>query len=481
MLVSAAAIFAVVYTDTGTQLRGQIDHDVAGDSGQLVQALRPLGGESPRQIASAVRRYMAGQPFTANSSLLLALIPGEAAVSNHPELFGAARPDDGETESEQAAENRLGRRLLIPSIGYSTQRAPDAGLMRLNERTVSVGGVRVIAGAGEPLYTVARAQRSVARAFILAGAIILALALLASYFAGARVSAPLRRMAGLAARVDAGDLAPRMDVSARPHDELRVLGEAFNHMLDRLQEAFRSQRQFVADASHELRTPLTVMRGQLDVLTAQSSLDQDDVRHVAAVVQDEITRMTRLVEDLLVLAKAEQTDFLRREPIQLSEFLDRLWEGVTLTARRRFRLGPVPGGTLYADPDRLTQALRNLVRNAIEHTTDADGTVSLEAEPAGPGRIRFIVSDDGPGISPEERERVFERFHRTDSARTRALGGAGLGLAIVRAVADAHQGTVRFTDAGPVEGARAELVLPGFQPGPRPEHGTVRGHPSLRA
>jgi two-component system, OmpR family, sensor kinase len=482
MLVSAAAIFIVVYTDTGSQLRGQINRDVVSDTSQLSQALRPLAGESPAQIEGAARRYLQAQPYTATSTLLFVLIPGQTTASNHPEVFGTLNPEDRETLSQQTAEITFARRLLTPKIGYSTAHVPDVGQMRIHERVVSVGKISVIAGAGEPLYVVERAQHGIARAFILAGAIILALALLASYLAGERVSAPLRRMAALAARVDAGDLAPRMDVSARRPDELRVLGEAFNHMLDRLEEAFRSQREFVADASHELRTPLTVMRGQLEVLAAQRNPPDSELRRVERLVQAEISRMARLVEDLLVLAKAEQTDFLRPEPIDLAAFVAHLWDGLALTAQRRFELGPVPEGALLADPDRLTQALRNLVRNAIEHTAEDAGLVRLEVERVGSAEIRFAVTDDGPGIPPDQRERVFERFHRTDQARDRAAGGAGLGLAIVRAVANAHGGHANVTEIpGNGRGTRIELVLPGFQPSDGRSGDLTELYPPVRA
>ncbi len=252
-------------------------------------------------------------------------------------------------------------------------------------------------------------------------------------------------------------------------------------MLDRLAEAFRGQREFIADASHELRTPLTVMRGQLEVLAAQRDLAEPEVRRVEALLLAEIARMSRLVDDLLVLARAEQTDFLRLEPVNLSTFVAHLWEGVTLTAERRFQLGSVPQATLHADPDRLAQALRNLLRNAIEHTDEGTGLVALEVEPLGGGNVRFAVIDDGPGIPPEERERVFERFHRTDAARDRSAGGAGLGLAIVRAVAEAHGGHVRATDTGARRGARLELVLPRFEPRRAPASEAVEAQPPLRA
>jgi two-component system OmpR family sensor kinase len=292
---------------------------------------------------------------------------------------------------------------------------------------------------------------------------VLALALAASYLAGARVSAPLRRMAAVAARVDAGDLAPRMEVAPGRASEVTVLAESFNHMLDRLADAFASQREFLADASHELRTPLTVIRGQLELLAAQESPPTEELRRVERQVREEIGRIGRLVDDLLVLAQAERVDFLRPEQIDLSRFVTELWDGISLTAERRFELGPVPEGSLTADPDRLAQALRNLARNAVEHTREGDGLVRLEVHTRGADHVRFVVSDDGPGIPPAERERVFARFARMDGGRSRATGGAGLGLAIVRAIADAHGGRVWVAESPEGAGARVELELPGFR------------------
>jgi two-component system, OmpR family, sensor kinase len=463
MVVSAVVVFLVVYQDTGSQLRGEIDRDISGDTNQLLQSLQALHGQSPAQIRAAAARYVLGQPYTATSTLLFVRIPGAPAVSNHPELFGGKGPEPGETDDEQARENAEGRDLLVPRLGYTTQRVPDVGNMRIFERSLDLGSAQLTAGAGEPLALVERAQHGVARAFVVAGALVLLLALVASYLAGARVSAPLRRMAQIATRVDAGDLAPRMEVPDGRRDEVRVLADAFNHMLDRLAEAFASQREFVADASHELRTPLTVIQGQLEVLAAQDNPSGEEVRRVERLVWAEINRISRLVDDMLVLAQAERTDFLRAESIDLRPFVTDLWDGVSLTADRRFELGTITDGSLYADPDRVAQALRNLARNAIEHTEEPDGLVRLDVRPLGPDRICFAVLDNGPGIEPQERERVFERFHRTDSGRTRSAGGAGLGLAIVRAIAEAHRGTVRVRDSNNGRGASVELVLPGFR------------------
>jgi len=479
LLLSAAVMFVVIYRDTGDQLRGQIDNDIAGDVSQFKQSLVTFAGDTPRQVALAAGQYVHSQPFSSTSTLMFVLIPRAGTVSNHPEVFGASRPDDGETRAEQSQENDLGRKLLAPRIGYSTREVPDVGAVRILERRTTVGKLSVVAGVGEPLATVSRAERGIAAAFLLAGALILAIALVASYLAGASVSAPLRRMAAVAARVDAGDLEPRMPTSNARSGEVRVLADAFNHMLDRLADAFAGQREFVADASHELRTPLTVIRGQLEVLGAQPDPSGEEVRRVERLVQAEVGRISRLVDDLLLLAQSEHTDFLRIEPIDLAPLVEDLWDGVSLTAERRFELGPLPPGSLLADPDRLAQALRNLARNAIEHTTAPDGLVRVELERIPPDRIRFAVIDDGPGIPISERERVFERFHRTDPARTRAAGGAGLGLAIVRAISDAHGGRVNARESPDHRGARMEMELPDFTPGrpaPSPRRARAARH-----
>jgi two-component system OmpR family sensor kinase len=265
---------------------------------------------------------------------------------------------------------------------------------------------------------------------------------------------------------------------------VRILADSFNHMLDRLADAFDGQQAFVADASHELRTPLTVIRGQLEVLAAQPDPPTAEIRRVEGLVQTEVTRMARLVDDLLLLAQSEQAHFLRAARIDLPSYVNDLWESASVTARRRFELGPVPAGTLRADPDRLTQALRNLIRNAVEHTTAEAGLVSLRVEQRDAGGVRFILQDDGPGIAVDQRERVFDRFHRTDAARDRASGGAGLGLAIVHAIVEAHHGRVWVT-AQARGGACIELQLPGFTPAPRvtaePGNGTLSGSATHQA
>jgi signal transduction histidine kinase len=184
---------------------------------------------------------------------------------------------------------------------------------------------------------------------------------------------------------------------------------------------------------------------------------------VQRLVSAEIARTSRLVDDMLLLARSEQRDFLQPQQIDLPAFITELWATTTAGHERRFELGPLPPVQLFADPDRLAQALRNLIDNAMQHTTAPEGLVRLEVEALRGARLRFAVLDDGPGIPPEQRGRIFERFHRTDDSRARVAGGAGLGLAIVQAIADAHGGVARAVPpAG--RGARVELELPGLGP-----------------
>jgi two-component system OmpR family sensor kinase len=464
-LACTAIAFVAVYRGTGSELRGQVDQELRGDVREMAGALTQARAADASQLAAAATAYVRDQPFSASSTLRFVVIPAVGTSTNRPELFKPLPPDNSETAGEQSRENQLSTRLLAAPVGYETLDLTDIGDLRLLKRSMHIAGSAqsVTIGVGEPLGAIGQAQRGVARAFILAGILALAGALLASYLIGTRVSLPLRRMAAVAARVDAGDLHPRIDHSGKGGDEVAVLADSFNHMLDRLTDAFAGQRAFVADASHELRTPLTVIRGQLEVLASQREPSAEEVRRVERLVQAEIARISRLVDDLLLLAKTEQTEFLRIEWIDLPAFVSELWDGMSLLAERRFELGPVPGGRLRADPDRLAQALRNLMGNAIDHTAPGVGLVRMRVEATADQRVRFLVEDDGPGIPPDQRERVFRRFHRTDSARSRAAGGTGLGLAIVRAIADAHGGSVK-AGSSPEGGARIELELPGFAP-----------------
>jgi signal transduction histidine kinase len=324
-------------------------------------------------------------------------------------------------------------------------------------------GPPVAAGAdrGEetPLSPVADAQAEVARTFLIAGALTLGAALLAGYLLASRTAAPLRRMAATAAAVDAGDLTPRIGCEGGAAVEVRTLAEAFDHMLNRLDDAFSMQRRFVSDASHELRTPLTAIRGQLEVLARGAPPRPEDVHRVAGVVATEMARIERLVDDLLTLARLDEGVSLQRREIALAPFLRGL--AGDEASGGSVAIGELPAGKLRADPDRLTQVIRNLLGNARHHAGPG-GRVAISATANG-ARLTVRIDDDGPGIAPEERERVFGRFHRSEASRDRHSGGSGLGLAIARSIVELHGGRI-WVEGSPLGGARVAFELGGLEP-----------------
>jgi two-component system, OmpR family, sensor kinase len=336
----------------------------------------------------------------------------------------------------------------------SAQMAHETDVIKREEgREQRAAPVAAGRGGGEEssLAPIEDAQEDVRHTFLLVGGATLVAALLAGYLLAARTASPLRRFAATAARVDAGDLSPRLDADASGPVELRVLAEAFNRMLDRLEHAFAKQRAFVSDASHELRTPLTAIRGQLEVLSRERDPGPEEVRRVERHALAEMRRVERIVEDLLSLARLDEGAPLSRAPVEVGPFLR------DLAHADGAELGEVAAGAVPADADLLAQAIRNLLANADRHA--ARTVLSAVAED---DRLELRVDDDGPGIPPEQRDLVFERFHRIDPGRERERGGSGLGLGIARSIVETHGGRIGVGDS-PLGGARVWIELPGFR------------------
>jgi signal transduction histidine kinase len=460
LLIAALAVTGIlVYRGTGAQVRQAVDADLRDDAAAFSGSAIPRGARSPAQVAASARRYLSTQPgFGAKARLFVVRVTGGPVLTNRPELtIGPAAGGESEPAAVQARENAGAAALRSAPPGLATLDVPDSGSLRVLTRPVVRAGRAVAAvSVGESLAAVQRAQDGVVSAFLLAGSLVLVATVALGAVLATRIVRPLRRMAGTAADIDAGDLSHRIHATGPP-DEMRVLADAFDHMLDRLEDAFARQRGFVADASHELRTPLTIIRGQLEVLARQDEADVADVRRTERIARVELVRMERLVDDLLVLARADEGALLSPREVQLEPLVEQVRDGLVGTADRRFEVGGHPSGTVRADPDRLKQALYNLLGNAIEHTQPG-GLVRLVVEPRD-GTVVLGVEDDGPGIAPAERDRVFDRFHRTD---TRRGTGAGLGLSIVRAIAEAHGGSVAAA-ASPEGGGRVAMTLPGWR------------------
>jgi two-component system, OmpR family, sensor kinase len=267
---------------------------------------------------------------------------------------------------------------------------------------------------------------------------------------------PVRLVTDTAAAISTSELTRRIEVQGR--DEISRLAATFNEMLDRLEEAFRIQRQFVDDAGHELRTPITIIRGHLEV----TEDDPEERLKTNALVIDELDRMNRIVNDLLLLAKARQPDFLDLATVDLRSLTEDLHAKATALASRDLEIDEVGKGVVVADRQRLTQAIMQLAQNATEHT--APGSEIALGSAVANGRARLWVRDGGPGIPPEDQDRIFQRFARTGDGG-RGSAGAGLGLSIVRAIAEAHHGMVEVLSR-PGEGATFTVVIPVDQPVP---------------
>ena len=273
--------------------------------------------------------------------------------------------------------------------------------------------------------------------------VTLGVAVLGGIFLAGRALSPVDKITTQARLMSADHLGQRMDLQL-PDDELGRLARTFDDMIARLDHTFQRQRQFTADASHELRTPLTIMKGQIDV-ALQHQREPEEYRQVLAVVNDEVDRLIRLAGSLLTLTRADAGEIpLELEEVDLPAVIADVVEQLRPSAEHMgVDLKIVPGGpvTISADGDLLLQLLLNVLDNAIKYTPDG-GEVSVGWNVA-IGHVELSVSDTGIGIAAEHIPLIFDRFYRVDKARSRAEGGAGLGLAISRWIVEAHGGSIR--------------------------------------
>jgi two-component system, OmpR family, sensor kinase len=287
------------------------------------------------------------------------------------------------------------------------------------------------------------------------GAATLAVLLVASacaWLIAGRVLKPVGLLADTARSISQSDLTHRVNV--RGTGEAADMARSFNAMLDRLEAVFRSQREFVRDANHELRDPLTVVRGHLELM----SMDDDprERQRTIKIVLDELDRIGRIVGDLQLLAEADQPGFLDLEWIDAELFSHELVSKATALAERRWELDRAAVGTFFADRHRLTEAVLNLAHNAVQHT-DPEDTIAIGAS-LNEDVVRIWVRDTGAGVSVSDQEIIFNRFTRGTDAHRRYAGG-GLGLALVKAIAEAHGGQVEL-ESRLGEGSTFTIVVP---------------------
>ena len=275
---------------------------------------------------------------------------------------------------------------------------------------------------------------------------------------------PLDEMAGAATEIAAGDLTRRVD-EAPPRTEVGRLGRALNRMLEHIEGAFEGRkaseermRQFLGDASHELRTPLTSIRGYAELFRRGAADRPEDLALSMQRIEEEAARMGVLVDELLLLASADQMRPMEMQPVELRSVMEDVARAARVTdAARAIELDAADDLTVSGDDLRLRRALTNLVRNALAHTP-AGTPITLRLTRAGNDAV-MTVEDAGDGLSDEVLAHAFERFWRQDPSRARNTGGAGLGLAIVEAIVRGHGGTVSAENV-PGGGARFTIRIP---------------------
>ncbi len=453
-LLAVATILFVAVTTTVLDIR--LDNRIDAELSQESQELRRLvAGTDPRT----------GKPFAMDVKRIFDVY-FERNVPSRNEAMIAFVKGKPYKRSEPVVPYRLD---LDPELV-----ARWSGLTQVRRGHVSTPAGRVeylavpitIGGRPEAVFVAATfrdlLQDDYDATVFAAGMVGLGVLLLGSLLAwrlADRVVDPVTRLTTTARTISETDLSRRIPVEGR--DEVAQQAATFNEMLERLERAFQEQRQFLDDAGHELRTPLTIVLGNLELLPDDPVERQETVD----LLTDELERMSRIVHDLLLLAKREQPDFLQLDTVDVGALTDELASKASALAPREWIVESRGQGLVVGDRQRLTEAMLQLAENAARHSGE-DGPIRIGSSVAG-DTARLWVRDEGAGIAPEDRERIFERFRRGGDGRRTV--GSGLGLAIVKAIAEAHGGRAEveselgrgstFTIVIPVDQQRGEELV----------------------
>jgi signal transduction histidine kinase len=422
---------------------------------------------------SQAGRLLSGSPATRSPGVTFGqLAPGDY-VTQLIDASGrvqAASPEAGRapllTRAEQAAARR-GAYFVTKTIDGDRERVGGLPLAAVTTAPARSSRAGWIAASGVSLESSDSTVSALVSRLVVGGVAFVLIAGVGAYLLARAALAPAERLRREAAAISDREPAARLAVP-RTRDEIAALAGTMNDLLGRLQGALARQRAFVADASHELRTPFAVLRGELE-LAGKPGRSQDDLRAAVASAAQEAARLSRITEDLLLLARSDEDQLtVRIEPADVTQIAARS----AAAARRRCaeagvtcEVSATPGVVAEVDPDRIRQAVDNLLDNASRFAPPGS-RIELSVTPSGPD-VTISVADQGPGFPADYLPHAFERFRRPDQDRARSGGGAGLGLAIAQAIARAHGGvlTVANRDEG---GAMVTLTLPVARRVPRP-------------
>ena len=339
----------------------------------------------------------------------------------------------------------------------------DRHRLAMRRVTISPAAVKYVIVVGSSLEPIDEELESLREILAYVVPIALALAGLGGWFLARQGLSPLAAMAQRARRIGVEDVSGRLPV-VNPRDELGRLAETFNDLLDRLERSLTQQRQFMADASHELRTPVATSRTAASVALQQPRRDEQEYREALGIIEQQTSRLSRIVDDMFTLARADAGNYpVRRTPMYLDEVVEDVVRAARVLASTHdvtIEADAVRSAAFTGDEDLVRRLIVNLLDNAIRYSP-RDTVVRIRLGLAR-GGYALSVSDQGPGIPPEAQPHIFERFYRADTARTPradAAGGAGLGLALARWIAEVHGGDLRLA-ASTSDGTTFTAILP---------------------
>jgi two-component system, OmpR family, sensor kinase len=437
LAVIIAALGAFVVVQLRADLVGAIDAALRPAAAQIRDDMRIDG---PTEFPDSAHTVLKGERAAGQ----LVTPKGEILAT-----FGDAVADRPIAAPGLLAQALAGERPLVTRV-----LGPAQDDFRVTAVKAEHRGRRFVVVAAQSSEPVDRSVGRVVKLLLLGGPAALLATALGGWWLARRSLRPIERISATAEAIGVDRLSERVAVW-RSDDEVAHLARTINTMLDRIQFGVEEQRRLVADTSHELRTPLATMRSELDVSLRTDALSPA-ASEVLRSARDEVDAMSRTVDDLLTLAAADDGVLgLQAVATDLGDLVAGVASGLANVAERRaVTLGyEGPAVTVLADPVRLGHAIRNVLENAIEFSPPG-GSVNITTTHHGTG-ARLVVEDDGPGVPPPLRERVFDRFFRIDPSRSRATGGSGLGLAITREIVAAHGGTVQATDVA----GRSAFVL----------------------